>query len=139
MTSYNAQTMFNSMSIQFETDNRDHYERVQQVIRECIDEDKKIPVKLFISQPMHNKSDEEIRATRKKAIYTVEKALGRKVEVIDNFFQGTEMSPLECLGESIKLLAQADIAYFASGWQLARGCVVERECAERYGVEAIVI
>ena len=43
--------------------------------------------KLFISQPMRDKTDEEIKMERKKIIEKVEKFLGEKVEVIDSFFE----------------------------------------------------
>lgn len=45
--------------------------------------------------------------------------------------------PLWFLGESLKLLATADIAYFATGWEGARGCKIEHICAEEYGVHII--
>ena len=44
--------------------------------------------KLFISQPMNGKTDEEILAVRHKAIESAERNLGEKVEVIDSFFKG---------------------------------------------------
>ena len=44
---------------------------------------------------------------------------------------------LEYLGESLKLLARADIAYFAPGWNEARGCKIEHVCAEEYGIHHI--
>ena len=37
MTNYVSQAGEGEYKIQFETDNKAHYERVQQVIRECID------------------------------------------------------------------------------------------------------
>lgn len=43
--------------------------------------------KLFISQPMKGKTDEEIIEVRQKAIEYAEKHMGEKVEVIDSFFQ----------------------------------------------------
>lgn len=43
--------------------------------------------KLFISQPMKGKSDEDILAERKKAIKSAEEKIGEPVEVIDSFFQ----------------------------------------------------
>jgi len=43
--------------------------------------------KLFISQPMKGKSDEDILAERKKAIKSAEDMIGEPVEVIDSFFQ----------------------------------------------------
>ena len=44
---------------------------------------------------------------------------------------------LEYLGESLKLLAKADIAYFAPGWNKARGCKIEHQCALEYGIHTI--
>ena len=65
--------------------------------------------------------------------------LGEDVEVIDSFFRGApaDAKPLWYLGESLKLLAQADIAYFAAGWVDARGCKIEHTCAAEYGVPII--
>lgn len=87
--------------------------------------------KLFISQPMKGKSDEDILAERKKAIKSAEQKIGEPVEVIDSFFQEApvDAKPLWFLGKSLELLAGADIAYFAKGWQEARGCKIENTCA----------
>lgn len=95
--------------------------------------------KLFISQPMKGKTDEEILAVRNKAIASAEKHLGEKVEVIDSFFQSApaDAKPLWFLGKSIELLSNADVAYFAKGWNEARGCKIEHECALQYGIEII--
>ena len=95
--------------------------------------------KLFISQPMRGKTDEEIRAERKKAIESAERNLGEPVEVIDSFFQNApaDARPLWFLGKSLELLSTADIAYFAKGWEDARGCRIENQCAVEYGIEVI--
>lgn len=95
--------------------------------------------KLFISQPMRGKTDEEILAERKKAIESAERNLGEPVEVIDSFFQNTpaDARPLWFLGKSLELLSTADIAYFAKGWEDARGCRIENQCASEYGIEVI--
>lgn len=42
--------------------------------------------KLFISQPMRGKTDEEILAVRKQAIEAASELVGEPVEVIDSFF-----------------------------------------------------
>ena len=93
--------------------------------------------KLFISQPMRGKTDEEILAERKKAIESAERNLGEPVEVIDSFFQNAPVDarPLWFLGKSLELLSTADIAYFAKGWEDARGCRIENQCAIEYGCE----
>lgn len=95
--------------------------------------------KLFISQPMRGKTDEEILREREKAITAAEKHLGEKVEVIDSFFQDApaEAKPLWFLGKSLELLSTADVAYFAPGWEDARGCRIENTCAIEYGITVI--
>lgn len=95
--------------------------------------------KLFISQPMRGKSDEEILAEREKAIKCAEIHLNEPVEVIDSFFQEVpvDAKPLWYLGESLKLLSEADVAYFAHGWEEARGCKIENTCAIEYGITVI--
>lgn len=95
--------------------------------------------RLFISQPMKGKTDDEILATRKKAIESAESYIGEPVEVIDSFFQDApaEARPLWFLGKSLELLATADVAYFASGWEEARGCKIENTCAIEYGIDVI--
>lgn len=95
--------------------------------------------KLFISQPMNGKTDEEILKERKAAIAFAESTIGEPVEVIDTFFKSAphDSKPLWFLGKSIELLAQADVAYFAPGWENARGCGIEHECAVEYGIDRI--
>jgi len=39
-------------------------------------------------------------------------------------------------GKKIKL-STADVAYFAEGWDEARGCKIEHECAVEYGINRI--
>lgn len=95
--------------------------------------------KLFISQPMGGKTDEEIKAERAKAIESAEKLVGEPVEVIDSFFQSAPVGakPLWFLGKSLELLADADVAYFAPGWEEARGCKIEHTCAVEYNIDRI--
>ena len=97
-------------------------------------------MKVFISQPMNGKTNEEILAEREKAIETVTNSLpGATIEVLDSFFKNAphEAKPLWFLGESIKLLAEADIVFFCKGWSKARGCVIEHNCAIAYGLDAV--
>lgn len=95
--------------------------------------------KLFISQPMAGKTDEEILAVRKLAIKQAQECVGEDVEVIDSFFQDhpTFDKPLKYLAASIALLADADIAYFTKDWGEAHGCKIERICAFTYGIKTI--
>ena len=96
--------------------------------------------KLFISQPMRGKSDEDILEERQKAIKSAEEKIGEPVEVIDSFFEKApvDAKPLWFLGKSLELLSGADVAYFAQGWEDARGCVIEHDSALAYGIKSIV-
>ncbi len=95
--------------------------------------------KLFISQPMSGKTDEEILAERERAIKSAERELGEPVEVIDSYISDAlaDAKPLWFLGKSLELLADADIAFFARGWNGARGCRIEHACAIEYGITLI--
>ena len=91
-------------------------------------------MKLFISQPMQSRTNEEIEAERAEVISRFE-AEGIKVELVDPFFKNAhaQAAPLWYLGESIKLLGEADVVYFCKNWQIYNGCIIEHECAVRYG------
>lgn len=95
--------------------------------------------KLFISQPMNGKSDEEIKKERQDALLKAVETYGEEVELIDSFFESAphDAKPLWFLGKSLELLSTADIVYFASGWESARGCKIEHECAVAYGLNII--
>lgn len=103
------------------------------------------PVRLFISQPMRGKTDEQIEREREKLVEIAEAVyFGRgRVEVIDSFFKGGlnaptgSKVPLYHLSKSLELLATADAVIFARDWQGARGCRIEHECAKQYRVPMI--
>lgn len=93
--------------------------------------------KIFISQPMNGKTNEEIENERN---YIIDKLReNESVEIIDSFFKDKpyEASPLWYLGESIKLMSEADVVFFCNGWQTARGCQIEHDCALEYGIDTM--
>lgn len=91
-------------------------------------------MKLFISQPMKDKTNEQIETERSKAINTCKEMFG-DVEDLDTFFKDAphDAKPLWYLGQSILFLAEADVVYFCKDWHNYNGCVIEHECAVRYG------
>ena len=95
--------------------------------------------KLFISQPMRDKTDEEILELRKKIVENVKQFTGEDIEVIDSFFKDAphEAKPLWFLAKSLELLSSADCVYFGEGWQDYRGCRIEHECAVQYGIDIV--
>lgn len=94
-------------------------------------------IKLFISQPVRGKSDEEIIAERNRIVHQVEDDFDEPVELVDSFFREPE-EPLKMLGRSIQLMADADMVFCAKGWEEARGCRIEHDCAIDYGKDTIV-
>lgn len=97
--------------------------------------------KLFISQPMRGKTKEEIMKEREEAISLARMITGDEFEVIDSYFEDAPegAEPLWYLGKSLQLLSSADFAVFAEGWDKARGCKIEHECAEEYGIPFVSI
>ncbi len=94
--------------------------------------------KLFISQPMKDKTDKEILEERNRIIADCSEKYG-EVEVIDSFFKDAphDARPLWFLGKSLELLSTADIAFFAEGWDAYRGCKIEHECCIQYGIKIV--
>ena len=94
--------------------------------------------KVFISQPMNGRTEQEILEEREK-IFLLAKKSYPDAELIDSYFDDYKPSTgnvaLKYLAKSLELLADADVANFAVGWGEARGCEIEDLCAIRYGIE----
>lgn len=100
----------------------------------------------MLSQPMAGKSDDEIVATREKAISFLEKT---GCEVVNTLFtdewysrdnmkkRGVVQIPLCFLAKSLENMSLCHVAYFCKGWENARGCRIEHEAAKEYGLEII--
>lgn len=97
-------------------------------------------IKVFISQPMKDKTNQEIEQERKEIIEKAEKYFG-EIEVIDSFFKDAphDDKPLWFLGKSLELLSDADVIVLGKGWKNSRGCRIEHECAVQYGIPIIYI
>lgn len=101
-------------------------------------------MKLFISQGMRGKSDDEIIETRIRMINTVKAMFPNEdIEILDSFFKD-DVEPEDVLtlgvwylGKSLEILAKADIAYFSDDWQDYRGCCIEHTVCKEYGIKTI--
>ena len=100
-----------------------------------------MPKRLFISQPMNGKTNEEIERVRKAAIKSVKEKYGDDIEVIDSFFKDAphDANPLWYLAKSLELLSMADVAYFSKDYEKYRGCRIEFECAVEYEIECVIV
>ena len=103
-------------------------------------------MKAMLSQPMNSKTEEEIIATREKAIKEL-KSMG--YEIVNTLFtdewygeekmeeRGVVQIPLCFLAKSLENMSLCHAAYFCKGWENARGCRIEHEAAKAYGVQII--
>ena len=97
-------------------------------------------MKIFISQPMSDKTDEQILSERSKAVSKIKELYpNEEVEIIDSFFEGAphDAKPLWFLGKSFEALSSADLAYFIDGWREYRGCMLEHRACKDYGIKTI--
>lgn len=102
--------------------------------------------KAMLSQPMAGKTEQEIIATRERAIATL-KAAG--YEIVNTLFtdewyskeamaeRGVVQIPLCFLAKSLENMSLCHSAYFCKGWENARGCRIEHEAAKAYGLEIL--
>lgn len=103
-------------------------------------------MKAMLSQPMAGKTDEEIIATREKAIKVLK---SKGYELVNTLFtdewynkenmeqSGVVQIPLCFLAKSLDHMSLCDAVYFCKGWENARGCRIEHEAAKAYGLEII--
>lgn len=94
-------------------------------------------VKVFISQPMNGKDEQTILEERAKMVSRIKEQYP-DAEILESYFEDYNPSTgnvgLKYLSKSLELLADADEAWFAPGWQNARGCRIENDCAIAYGI-----
>lgn len=102
--------------------------------------------KAMLSQPMAGFTEEQIAATRDKAIAALETA---GYEVVNTLFtdewysrekmaeRGVVQIPLCFLAKSLDNMSRCHAAYFCKGWEQARGCKIEHDAAVAYGLEII--
>jgi hypothetical protein len=95
-------------------------------------------MKVFISQPMNGRSDEEILNERREIVEIYEEIHGETLEVIDSFIKSPEdiaKGRIWMLGGSIQLMKDAELVIFAPGYNMARGCIVEEAVCKQYGLK----
>lgn len=101
---------------------------------------------------MTGKSEEEILATRQKAIDKIHQlfdADGEQVNIIDSYIDDATRNDFQermsdainwdiyWLSQSLQKLAMADAIWFCEGWEYSKGCNVELECAISYGLDIV--
>ena len=102
--------------------------------------------KAMLSQTMAGKTEQEIVATRERAIKALE---AKGFEIVNTLFtdkwyseekmeeRGVVQIPLCFLAKSLENMSLCHAAYFCKGWENARGCKIEHDAAVAYGLEII--
>ena len=99
-------------------------------------------MKVFISQPMNGRTEDEVLAERKDIC---DKFHISDDELIDSYekdyslFKDCNNINVGYLGDSIRLLGYADLVIFAPYWNRANGCKIEHSVCEAYGINYIEI
>ena len=102
--------------------------------------------KAMISQPMNCLTDEEIEKTREKAIRHIDRLGYKVVNTLfkDGWYNNSAMKdrgvtniPVYYLARSLESMSFCDAVYFCDGWEDARGCRIEHDVAEEYGLDII--
>lgn len=101
-------------------------------------------MKAMISQPMADKTDHEIAATRAMAVTALK---DKGYEIVDTYFkdnfkssvntEGVTNLGLFFLAASLQCMSLCHVVYFCKGWEDYRGCRIEHEAAKAYGLEII--
>ena len=102
-------------------------------------------MKIFVSQPMSGRPREEVLNEREKYVNAFLSRYGFSssstfATIIENYDKPN--APVNAkqpwfLGDSLKLMAEADIVLFVPTWKKAFGCRVEMECCKKYGIEYV--
>ena len=98
---------------------------------------------------MTGKSEEEILATRQKAIDEIHQLAskdGVEINIIASYIDDATRKHFKehvsddinwdifWLSQSLERLAMADMIWLCDGWEHSKGCNVEVECAIQYGL-----
>lgn len=94
--------------------------------------------KVFISLPMRNRTNEEIKSRMNDILEKTSKLLKDELILLDTVIddEEPEESKHGCwyLGKSISMMSEADFVIFDYNWRGARGCRIERQVCEFYGI-----
>lgn len=98
-------------------------------------------LKVFISQPMHRKSEEEVFEIRKEIEDFLKTCVVDEPNIIDQYHQepsGEGNERIYYLGNSIAKMKDADIVIFTEDYEESTGCKVEKLIVELYKIPSFL-
>lgn len=99
---------------------------------------------VYVSQPMSDKSDQEIIAVREK-VFCDFQAENPDATLLGSYMDQAELNKMPVykhqavalLGEALQVMADADVVLFAPGWEHYRGCRIEDKVATYYDIKKV--
>lgn len=95
-------------------------------------------MRVMVSQPMKGLTEDQTRKNRAKVVAMLE---SEGHTVIDTVFSNSAPAgvnqSLWLLGKRFQAIASVDAVYFMDGWRETRGCRMEQNVCELYGIRAI--
>lgn len=97
--------------------------------------------RVFICQPIENKTIREIKTRREEAVKYLE---SQGYDVINKTFEdefdisdSSPLSELKVIGKNIHKMANCDAIYCIEGWSVSKNCRIERLTAILYNIEIL--
>lgn len=93
----------------------------------------------MISQPMNGLTEQEIRDARHELVQALYDVGFRVVDTVFAEYETEELATNDrkgvyCLGKGLMSMATVDVVVFMPGWEKARGCRLEHDICEAYGI-----
>lgn len=92
------------------------------------------PLKVFFSQPFHNRTEEEIFAERRALVDWIERTWLTPVDIVDQYHQvrNDSLSKTLIMAQDILLMGMCDVILFHPDWHMSTGCKIEMDVANKY-------
>lgn len=96
--------------------------------------------RIYISQSTYGKSEIEIAQEKQVLVERAKKRFG-EVELLEVKLSHIpeDAQPLWFLSKSLEVMSQADVVYFANGWEESKRCRLENQCAMAYGINIVEV
>lgn len=107
---------------------------------------------IFISQPMSGLTEKQIDKERKEEIKAIYDWLGNNkvdINIINSYINDHDRKSCEkafsdilnwdvyWISHALQKLSMANVLWLGKGWEKSKGCQIEKQCAQAYGIPII--
>lgn len=97
--------------------------------------------RVFICQPIENKTIREIKTRREEAVKYLESqgysVINKTFEDEVDISEGSSSSEIKIIGKNLKRMSTCDAIYCIEGWSVSKNCRIERLTAILYNIEIL--